>query len=68
MSDPSERTVNDVFNSFTDKQKEALYYLIGVALELQGLASLTEEQQQVAMIIVGEGLRERQTRFWKWPL
>ena len=39
-----EKTVKDVFNTFTDEQKDVVYYMIGAALEQAGVQSDDEDE------------------------
>ena len=40
-----DKTVKDVFNTFTDEQKDVVYYMIGAALEQAGAQSDDEEDE-----------------------
>ena len=39
-----DKTVKDVFNTFTDEQKDVVYYMIGAALEQAGVQSDDEDE------------------------
>ena len=41
----NDRTVGDVFNSFTDEQKQVVYFLIGKALEEQGGGNAQDQNE-----------------------
>ena len=64
----SDRTVQDVFDTFTDNQKNAVYYLIGRILEQvptgieEAYRSLNQEQADVAHYLVGEALKNSQKK------
>jgi hypothetical protein len=56
----AERTVEDVVNGLTEKQKVALNLLLGTALSQDGLHDLTDEQQNVVLFLVQEAIKEQQ--------
>ena len=45
-SKPDEKTVKDVFNTFTDEQKQVVYFLIGAALENSGSEETEKKEEE----------------------
>ena len=45
-ADKSEKTVKEIFDSLTDEQKEAVYYMLGAALDEAGVGDEDDEEDE----------------------
>lgn len=54
--DCKEKTVKDIFDSYTDEQKEILYYMAGKALEMNYITKAIE--------VVGQMNEAKRSVFW----
>lgn len=63
----NEETIQDVLDTFNEKQRLALYYIVGKAIEneeaiLDALDAFNEKQRLVLYYLVGKAIKDAQER------